>query len=334
MKDATLRLKKSAIEILCERAVEDRVFPGCGFAVGIEDHFWTGGVGRLSWAGGSELASAETIYDLASLTKVLDTTVRVHQACASGVLSLGTSVADILPAFGGEGRNSVTIEDLLRHRSGLPAHVEYWKMGIPPPGAMAKVLSEPFVYAPRSKSIYSCVGFIVLMEVLRTLKLVPDASKYVHPWGLGFSLGPVRQAAPTEGVRGIVHDENCRFFGGFAGNAGLFGSAITVGKFAKLFLQQMEDWRDWITLDDGLSTRARGWDTKSESGSSAGSLFGPNSFGHTGFTGTSLWFDPDRKIFAALLSNRVHPSRTNTNLLDFRPVFADAASEFLASNGY
>lgn len=314
--------------------MKDRVFPGCAFAVGIEDHFWAGASGRLSWAEGSEETNSHTIYDLASLTKVLDTTVRVHQACAQGVLSLGTCVADILPGFTGEGRNSVTIEDLLRHRSGLPAHVEYWKLGIPPSGAMAKVLSEPFVYAPRTQSIYSCVGFIILMEVLRELKLVPDSSKYVHPWGLGFSLGPIAVAAPTEGVKGIVHDENCRFFGGFAGNAGLFGSALTIGKFAKLLLQNLPEWRDWITADAGLSTRALGWDTKSPSGSSAGSLFGEKSFGHTGFTGTSIWFDPDRKIFAALLSNRVHPSRINTKILEFRPVFADAASEFLASNGY
>lgn len=307
-------------------------------------------------------ALVDTIYDCASLTKVVVTTTLALLLIESGRMRLDDPVVLFIDEFAKDGsflvsdterRRSVTIGHLLTHTSGLPAWAPLFHGEQGWGAAIRKVCSTPLAYEPGTKVLYSCLGFILLGEIIRRLTQAPLdilAAEYVfRPLGMADSLYTppahlLHRVAPTErehGVilHGVVHDENARSMGGVAGNAGLFSTAEDLARFAIMILRGGRAGQHQVLSRASIATATRdhtprlnesrglGWQIKGERAfSSAGDLFSPKSFGHTGFTGTSLWIDPVQDLFAVLLTNRVHPSRDNRSHIRLRPLFHNAVA--------
>jgi CubicO group peptidase (beta-lactamase class C family) len=244
-----------------------------------------------------------------------------------------------------------SIRALLDHSSGLPAHVKLFQTARSREEFRSQILATPRDYAPGTAAVYSDLGFILLGFLLEDAGGAPLDAQFApiaqHLGEIGFnpaaSLRP--RIAPTEldpwrgrEIRGEVHDENAFALGGVAGHAGLFGTAAAVGRFARAVLETF-DGDTWLaqraTLEEFTtksavpgSSRALGWDTMLPT-SSCGTLMSPRAIGHTGFTGTSLWIDPEKDLYVALLTNRVHPTREGTGIQELRRSVADAiVSEF------
>lgn len=317
-----------------------------------------------------EPMTADTIFDMASLTKVLATAAVAMALVDRGALRLGAPVAEYLPEWAecGEHRAQVRIFHLLTHTSGLPAWRALYEGCEDGPQQQRRqrcralmerrLLETPLEAPPGERVVYSCLGYILLGLVLERLGGEPldgMARRLIFdPLGMETArfAPPAEEAsrcAATEYcarrrriVRGEVHDENAYFFGGVAGNAGLFASAWDVARFASMMLGKgtLESCRvlspagvEAMTANrtPGLNeARGLGWAIKGSSlDSSAGDLLSAAAYGHTGFTGTSLWIDPVRSLYCVLLTNRVHPSRLNEAHLALRPAFHNAVAASL-----
>jgi serine-type D-Ala-D-Ala carboxypeptidase len=323
---------------------------------------WERGFGRLSWGTSSDRVSPEsTIYDLASLTKVVGTTTAVMMLFDQGRIALDAPVVSYLPAFTGGYKDSVTIRQLLNHRSGLPPGRDLWRLASTPDEARRYVLDTPLECKPGDCFIYSDLGADVLglvVEAVSGERLDVFLDEHVfEPLGMTDTYfrppDSLRtRVAPTEltpprgyPLRGEVHDENAFALGGIAGHAGMFSTAADLAVFAQMMLNGGEYNGVRIVSDsavavftrrtEGAGSRALGWDTcggggASEGGDgSCGRFLSTRSYGHTGFTGTSLWIDPDRQMFVVLLTNRVHAARARRPakvIADVRADLADAAA--------
>lgn len=325
----------------------------------------TGGVVAVSWRGSrfiygtGRLAlddprrpDGHSVYDLASLTKVIATTTLAMQAVEEGRLDLDQPVQRYLPQFRGPGKERVTVRHLLTHSSGLRADSPLWRQTPNADSALRFVNHLPLDTVPGARMVYSDMGAIVLGEVVeRVLGGRLDRlaqSRIFAPLGMTstrFRPPPswIPRIAATEYdtawrkriVRGEVHDEKSAWLGGVAGHAGLFGSALDLLTFGEWLLGRVTsnagraaEFVRRQELPPG-STRALGWDTPAP-GSSAGTLLDPGSFGHTGFTGTSLWIDPSRDLVIVLLTNRVNPTRNNPRISPLRIAIADRVMRLLA----
>ena len=321
---------------LLARAVAGRVTPGAVVEVGSADGpVAVEAVGRLTYAADAPDVDERTIYDLASLTKVMATATLAMRQAAAGTLPLDTRVAALRQEFTGDGRDVVTIADLLEHASGLPAHRPFHRRVAGRAGYGAAIAAEPLAYPPRTRHEYTDLGFLLLGLILEESGRQPLDIQFAT-WrdealpGADVGFGPLRpspaRVAPTEAdswrgrvLSGDVHDANAAAIGGVAGHAGLFGTAGAVGAFARWFLAV---WLGRVGESAGVptamagrfatrgavpdSSRALAWDTMLPT-SSCGSRLSPTAIGHTGFTGTSLWIDPERRLYVVLLTNRVHP---------------------------
>ncbi len=320
---------------------------------------WGHAFGALTYDPDAPPATGDTIFDLASLTKVIATTTLAMRAIDDGVLSLDETLASRLAEWRGADRESVTIRDVLGHASGLPAWLPFFRDHTGRAEFEPAICRLPLEYTPRSQSIYSDLGFMLLGFILQDVRAGDDGrgrldasatlaaqfrklSSYLTPDPLTFNPPRVwrEQTAPTEVdpwrgrlLAGEVHDENCWALGGAAGHAGLFGTAAAVGAFARAALRtihgdrilaQPATFQQFIrrTTVPG-SSRALGWDTMLPT-SSCGTRLSATAIGHTGFTGTSLWIDWERDLYIVLLTNRVHPTRDNNKLRELRPAFHDA----------
>ena len=349
----------SAAAILAA-GVADRAFPAASVEVGRQSGpLWRQSFGRLTYGIEAPSATETTIFDLASLTKVIATTTLAMRAVDDGVLTLEETLASRLSEWRGTDRQAVTIRDLLEHASGLPAYLPFFRDHTGRAEFEPAICHVPLEYTPRTQAIYSDLGFILLgfiLEDVRTRRspagvLDPSASlaaqfrrlaAYLSPDPITFN--PPRalrpRIAPTEVEEwrgrilvGEVHDENAWALGGAAGHAGLFGTAAAVGGFARAVLHTLtgdpivarpETLRAFIRRGSVPgSSRALGWDTMMPT-SSCGTRLSPTAIGHTGFTGTSLWIDWERDLYVVLLTNRVHPTRENNKLRALRPAFHDA----------
>ena len=341
------------LEALCLEAIRDTVFPGVAFAVIHPEGVGGSAVGRHRYQSDSTLVSASTLFDMASLTKVVVTTTLAMLVFESGELDLNKPVVEYLPAFGGGDKSSITVEDLMRHRSGLPAFRPYHLTTSNPEEARSAILAEPLVGTPRSTVLYSDLSMIIVgwiiesvlgdrldalaqslvfrpLEMMRSYFEVPDQlrpecapTESAEPW----------RAGAKGYTQGVVHDPTCWRLGGISGHAGLFSCLSDLVCFAKECLERRllpvssTTW-DLFTSSHAMeSTRALGWDTNAAGGISAGSRLSPAAFGHTGFTGTSIWIDRASQVAVVLLTNRVHPSATNSEILRFRPKFHDLAAQ-------
>jgi CubicO group peptidase (beta-lactamase class C family) len=325
----------------------------------------TGGVVAVSWRGSrfiygtGKLAlddprrpDGHSIYDLASLTKVIATTTLAMQAVEEGRLDLDRPVRNYLPAFRGPGKEGVTVRHLLTHSSGLPADSPLWRQTPNGDSALRLVNSLLLDTVPGARMVYSDMGAIVLGEVVERVlggrldRLARD--RIFAPLGMPSTrFRPpsswIPRIAATEYdtawrrriVRGEVHDEKAAWLGGVAGHAGLFGSALDLLAFGEWLLARVTTGagqaKEFVQRQQVVpgSSRALGWDTPAP-GFSAGTLLDPGSFGHTGFTGTSIWIDPSKGLVIVLLTNRVNPTRNNPRIGPLRIAVADAVVRLLA----
>jgi len=331
----------------------DTAFPGATIAVGANDSLvLLAAVGHYG-ADDKRPVTPATIYDLASLTKVIGLTTAAMMLVDTGKLDLDAPVQRYVSAFQGPGKERVTIRNLLTHSSGLPAWRPLYREATNRATALALVDTTPLLRQPGDTFVYSDLGAMALTQVVEAItgRRLDDflEARLFEPLGMPSTrfLPPQRwrdRIAPTENdssfrhriLRGEVHDENAAELGGVSGHAGLFSNAPDLAKFARwlLRLRTIDSLHAReFTRKQGIppgSSRALGWDTPSEN-SSAGTKMGPNAFGHTGFTGTSIWFDPDRSLFIILLTNRVNPTRANTKILQVRRRVADLVNDALTS---
>jgi CubicO group peptidase (beta-lactamase class C family) len=338
-----------------DAAVADRAFPGAfaivGNARGVIAHH---GAGTLDWPGPAgavpAVPDAQTMWDLASLTKVVGLTSALVQLVADGKVALDAPVQRYLPDWRGAGKERVTVRQLLTHASGLPAWRPLHKEAASPEAALALAFATELDILPGARYVYSDLGLILLAKVVERTSGEPlDQYLARHVFGpLGMRDTRYRpdasqraRIAPTEydpwrqrKLRGEVHDENAFALGGVAGHAGLFSTGDDLARFARAYLGggaldgvRVFDAalvRQFTTRQDSaLSHRALGWETPTGQ-NSAGHLMAPTAFGHTGFTGTSLWIDPAHDVFVILLTNRVNPTRQNPKIGAVRVALADA----------
>ena len=357
-----------------EQCVAGKAFPGAVIAVGRHDTLlYLHAFGHLDYEHGRKVTT-RTVYDLASLTKVVGLTTAMMQLVEAGKVGLDTPAVRYVPAFHD---STVTVRQLLTHSSGLPAWRPFWQHVHSREEMFALVDAEPLEQPPGARMAYSDLGAMVMTQIVENVtgeRL--DRYLLIHlfrPLGMRDTryLPPASwrsRIAPTEMdtvyrhrlVRGEVHDENAASMGGISGHAGLFSTAPDLARFAQLMLRYgrtdapthgrteagthgRTDARthggagasivDSATVaiftavqNPALSSRALGWDTPSK-GSSAGDDLSPHAFGHTGFTGTSIWIDPTKDLFVILLTNRVHPTRDNDQILRVRPRVANLAAE-------
>lgn len=344
-----------AVDRLLESFRERHAFPGGVLAVGdAEGLIHLHPFGRLSYEPDARPVTAGTLYDLASLTKVVATTTMAMILVDEGKLDLDRPVRDFLPGFQGPGKEAVTVRHLLTHSSGLPALATFFKEIQGQAAYVERVQVMDLEYPPGSRSVYSDPGIILLGAILEQVSgqsletFVRDRvldplgmrdTRYRPPPELWPRIAPT-ELDPWRGrlIQGEVHDENTFAMGGVAPHAGLFGTAGDLARFAQMLLNGgrpivSRKTVELFTRKAGIpgSDRALGWDTKSAEGSSAGTLLSERSFGHTGFTGTSLWIDPERQLYVILLTNRVHPTREDNLIREARPAVADAVVRALGN---
>ena len=344
---------------LIEAAIADHVFPGAVLSIGL------GGQVVHERAYGHHTYEArvpvttESVFDLASLTKVAATTLAAMKLYDEGRLGLDVPVARYVPAFAQGGKASVTVRHLLSHSAGLPASVPYHTMGLTADEARAHLYADSLRYAPGTATLYSDLGMIVLGEVIEAITGQPlDAylrETFYGPLGMadtGFrAVGTVDpRALPTEidetfrgrTIQGEVHDEKAALLGGVAGHAGLFSTAPDLARLAflltgggkaygrRFFAPETVETFTRRARPEGEYPAALGWLAHRppvEGYSSGGQQMGPRAFGHTGFTGTSLWIDPDTKLWVILLTNRTYPHRAASAIPEVRAAVADLAVE-------
>jgi beta-glucosidase-like glycosyl hydrolase/CubicO group peptidase (beta-lactamase class C family) len=353
---------KPAFQVI-EGAVADKVFPGATLAIGYRGKVSLHAFGNLSYAAKASAVETHTMYDIASLTKVVATTTLVAKLAEGDFavpLDIDALIERYLPEWTTgpqqEWRRQVTVRHLLTHTSGLPAFKEYWRTSKNRQDTLTKIFAEPLEYEPGTKEIYSDLGIILMAEIIERLtgrKLDELVNTYIFtPLAMkDTTFRPSKKLwpaiAPTEIdnnlrhrlVQGEVHDENAFAIGGVSGHAGLFSTGPDLAAFCQMLLNggvyahhrilRRATVAQFTTRQQRSNgTRTLGWAVPTEGGSS-GHYFSPHTFGHTGFTGTSIWIDPDRQLFVVLLTNRVHPTRENQKMAQLRPAFHDAVMQAL-----
>lgn len=345
--------KLKEIDAAVDRAIASGSVPGAVLHLEARGDAYVKAYGNRTLKPAREALTADTLFDLASLTKVLCTAPAILRLVEQGALSLDQTASSILPSFTSHGKDAITIRQLLTHVSGLQA-------GFPkeePPSSYEAGLDWIFacqpLHAPGRRVLYSDLNFILLGEILRrktgdSLDSLARRELWapLRMWDTTFRPGHSlqRRIAPTEVVdgqllRGIVHDPTCRRVGGVAGHAGAFGTAADVARFARMMLQggQLDGVRVLSPATAKLMTTAQtprglrekrglGWDIDSALSGPRGKHFrAGTSYGHTGFTGTSIWVDPSRDVFLVLLTSRLHAK--NGDVRQFRYDLATLAAE-------
>jgi beta-N-acetylhexosaminidase len=353
---------KPAFDVI-EKAIGDRAFPGAALAVGYRGKLSVHAFGKQKYDEKSPAINADTMYDIASLTKVVVTTTLVEKLVEGDFpspLNLDAPIERYLPEWAKgpqpEWRHKVTVRHLMTHTSGLPPFKEYWRTSTSKQETLSRIFAEPLEYEPGTKVVYSDLGIILMAEIILRLTGKPldvlAKENIFGPLGMNHSMyNPPKtiwpEIAPTEFdsqlrhrmLQGEVHDENAFAIGGVSGHAGVFSTAGDLAVFCQMLLNggvyahQRILKRATIaefTVPQSLAqnTRTLGWVVPTEGGSS-GHYFSPHSYGHTGFTGTTIWIDPDRQLFVVLLTNRVHPTRENHKIAEVRPAVHDAVMKSL-----
>lgn len=356
----------NTLEKVCGQGLDQGVFQGVSAAVSVRSKtaryrgLFCGGWTRSD--AHREVVNQETLFDLASLTKPLCTTLCILHLIGQGRLALNSTCQSMLEAHVPADKRGITISHLLGHCSGLPSYLPYFQGFHPVSGRenmqaiLDLILKEPLQNAPGTTRLYSDLGFILLAaiiensagirleEVFRRVIADPlhlSAALRFLPLNVSTTVSR-RSIAATENcswrrkiVQGEVHDEHCWLMGGVAGHAGLFGTAEGVlrlcegildawkGRGALPGIEHRLMQRALATPNGKVSCRRLGFDTPTPGRSTSGRFFSPRSAGHLGFAGTSFWIDPDKEVVMVLLTNRIHPTRTNEKIKEFRPLFHD-----------
>lgn len=331
------------INAMMGRAIGEGVFPGAVLAYGTSQSYEVKTYGVTTTLDGGAPVREDTIYDIASLSKLFTATAALL-LIERGVIRLDDPLGRFLPSLAQGDKSELRLRHLLTHTSGLAAHKPYFEQARSHSEMLELIASDPLEYMTGTKVVYSCLGFITLANVIQTVTGQP-LNQFLQEnvfYQLGMHLtgyGPIKlpreQVAPTEDclwrgrmVWGEVHDENAFAQGGVSGNAGLFSTAPELALFAQMMLRNGASILSPATVHaatrnytPGLQeNRGLGWQLRSNEYPWCGDLAPANSYGHTGFTGTSLWISPENDLFIVLLTNRVHPTRANTQHIRFRPL--------------
>ncbi|MBN2572359.1 MAG: serine hydrolase, partial [Ignavibacteriales bacterium] len=341
------------VDNLMNDAVMDKVFPGGVLLVGHKGKvIYNKAFGKFTYDSDAIDMMKEAIFDLASVSKVVGTTSAAMILFDEGKLDLEKYVSDYLPEFGNNGKEKIKIKNLLMHNSGLPAWKQLYKMFTAKEEAYDYIMKLETEFTAGSNYLYSDLGMITLQFVIEKItgKRLDEylKEKLFIPLGmLKTTYNPPivfqHYCVPTEvddywrmtTVKGKVHDENAYLLGGIAGHAGLFSSTSNLAIFCQMILNngkyknkqiiKESTIKEWTKLQSEDGSRGYGWGIKTNSGyCSGGSKISEGSIGHTGFTGTSIWIDKKRELFVVLLTNRVHPTRENNKIGEFRPVIHNA----------
>jgi beta-N-acetylhexosaminidase len=361
---AAARFDAATFDPLVTDGIRRGAYPGAVLVVGRHDAIlFAKGYGRFTWSPASRAMDPDsTLFDLASLTKVVATTTAMMLLVERGRIELDAPVARYVPEFNGPGTAAITVRQLLTHTSGLRADIPTPELRALPDSAalLRRVLAETPRVRPGTRVIYSDLNAILLGEVIRRVVGEPldvfAAREIFLPLSLHATMfrpaGRLRpRIAPTgvwrgRPVAGVVNDGSAFKLKGVSGNAGVFATATDIARFAQFMLARgvLPDGRRLLRAEtvrlfttkasdvaSGHEARALGWQAvpTGETTSSAGTLFGPASYGHTGWTGTSLWIDPDRDLFVLLFTNRAYQPRTRTSFTVVKTVrgaVADAAA--------
>jgi CubicO group peptidase (beta-lactamase class C family) len=346
---------RTALQAILDRGVADSAFPGAIAVIGTHaGPVVTVAAGHLDW-GPSPVPDENTLWDLASLTKVVGMTSAMMQLVESGRVDLDAPVQRYLPEWTGPGKDRVTVRHLITHQSGLPAFKQYFKLNVSPDSTLRLFFATPLDTVPGARMVYSDIGAILLGKIVERVSgetLDGYLTRHVfEPLGMHETRyrPPAEwlpRIAPTENdpwrgrhLRGEVHDENAAALGGVSGHAGLFSSAHDLDRLARAYLNggtldggrlagPATIRRFTAVWDSSFSSRALGWDTPSANSSGGHFLLRP-AFGHTGFTGTSLWIAPQHDLYVMLLTNRVNPTREHSRIAPVRVAVADAAMRAL-----
>lgn len=349
----------AAFEIL-KKAIESRTFPGAAVAVTREGHVVAlKALGRFTYDLNVPEVMPDTVFDLASVSKVIATTSMAMILYERGLLDLDAQVTGVVPEFSGEDarRHEITFRMLLAHSSGLAAYEKLFLRAQTRESLVEEALRVPLKANPGNHAEYSDIGFIVLGLALE--RIAEEAldrfcqREIFGPLGMlqttfNPPAGWKSRIPPTANdetfrkriIQGEVQDENASVMGGVAPQAGLFSTASDVATFAHTLVNGGSPVIRRETLgvftrretSPAKTSRALGWDTPSTP-SQSGKYFSPSSFGHLGYTGTSLWIDPQRQLSITLLTNRTWPDCSNQGIKEIRPRFHDAVFEALKING-
>ena len=341
------------LDSVINAAIADHATPGATVAIARRGQLVVlKGYGHTDWAPNAPRATDSTMYDMASLTKVVATTTAAMMLEEEGKLDIDRTVASYLPQYDVPDKRGITLRMLLTHASGIKSNFPLWKDAKGREQYFAGMVTFPLVRAPGSAVEYTDWNMVLMQFVIekvtgQTLDQFLQARVF-GPLGLrdtqynpAESLKP--RIAPTETeefrggqVWGVVHDETAWALGGVSGNAGLFSSARDLAVFVQMLLNggsyggvqliKPSTVARWTARQRADASRALGWDTPSPN-SSAGRFFSFRSFGHTGFTGTSIWADPEKELFVVLLTNRVNPTRDNQKIGPLRRAVADLVQQ-------
>lgn len=343
------------LQSILDAAVRDSAFPGAVAVISTHrGPLVTVASGHLDWAP-SPRPDINTMWDIASLTKVTGMTSAMMQLVEQRRVDLDAPVQRYLPEWTGANKDRVTVRHLLTHQSGLPAFKQYFKNNVSPDSTLALFFATPLDTLPGVRMVYSDIGAILLGKIVERVSGEP-LDRYLErhvfrPLGMRdtrYRPPPELRArvAPTERdpwrnrhLVGEVHDENAYALGGISAHAGLFSTAHDLERLARTYLNggasggrrlaNASTIKLFTTVvDSALSSRALGWDTPSEN-SSAGHYLKRPAFGHTGFTGTSIWIAPQHDLAVILLTNRVNPTREHSKVGPARVAVADAAMRVL-----
>jgi CubicO group peptidase (beta-lactamase class C family) len=333
------------VDAAVRQGIRKGLYPGAVVVIGHRDTvLYARGYGHLTWSGGSARPDPDsTLWDLASITKVVGTASAVLRLVDSGVLALDAPVARYLPRFAGGAKDLVTVRMLLDHTSGLPPYVPFYRSAHSPGAVVDRLYAEPLERAPGDSAAYSDLNAMLLGLLLEQVTAKPldqvVQAEVLDPLGLDRTLycPPARLRkwiAPSgryrgRPVRGEVNDQNAARLGGMAGHAGLFSTGADLARFAQVWLRQGmgprgrwvrgETMRAFLTPGASSGTRLLGWDSPTRDAppddpSVFGTLVSPSAYGHTGWTGTELWIDPARDMFVVFLTNRSYDPRTRRSI--------------------
>ncbi len=343
-------------ERLCRKGVESGVATSvsCGLAGLVHGRMESGHAffGRISGEDDADETGPDTLYDLASLTKPLATTLVFMRLFEEGRIGFDDVIGRFFSC--GPDKSDISMADILRHRAGFTAHEPFFERLGPGDDICNAILENPLAHQPGRATLYSDLGFILLGRILEMAggrPLHEQAADIYEEAGIPGTIGYLAaigghdkkfcacQYSSFRGrvAAGEVSDDNCFFMGGVAGHAGLFGDVAAV---TAMCVRLLDIWQGRSSLPFSRETvnmfmkkgphgRGLGFDHPEKTGSAAGSLLSRSSAGHLGFTGTSFWIDPDNDLAVVLLTNRVHPDSSNEKIKEFRPWFHDRVFQML-----
>lgn len=319
---------KNILNEMLYNGITDGVFPCFAAAVGNGDSILYDNFGGNASLFPQQKLKRDTLFDMASLSKLIGTTMAALKMIDEGKICLKSRLGNFFDNC--YGKENTTVYQLLTHTSGIKAHFQLYKRKISPDDAAIEILKEDFGYTPDSNAVYSCMGFILLGKILEAVENAPldkIVTDYVFkPLGMTDSTYcPKNQScAATERdtetgkiINGVVHDENARFLGGVAGNAGIFCNLSDCITFAKMLSKRGKGYLPEKLFDFAVSNLTPSF----SDGRGLGFQRIGRLYGHTGFTGTSIYVDGESGLYAILLTNRVHPTRDNNRLIPFRREF-------------